>query len=102
MVNAASGSAGGAWYEGPIHHAIERRGHPTKDGMAEVALDIRYHGAGVALIPGPVERLGGDAELRDEIVREVLRLDLAALFAPKANKGGFIGTHDDAGVRAAD
>ena len=57
---------------------------------------------GVALIPGPVERLGGDAELDDEIVAQILRLDLAALFLPQPDQRGFVGAHDDPGVRAAD
>ena len=49
-----------------------------------------------------IEGLGHDAELDDEVAGEVLGLDLAALFPPQANQGGFVIAHDDAGVRAAD
>jgi hypothetical protein len=38
--------------------------------------------AGVALIPAPVEVLGDDAELDDEIVAEILGLDFATLLPP--------------------
>ena len=49
----------------------------------------------------PIERLGGDAELDDEIVAEVLRLSLAALFPPQPDERRFVRAHDDPGVRAA-
>jgi hypothetical protein len=39
--------------------------------------------------------------LNDEVLREVLRLDLAAFLPPKAHEGGFIGTHNHPGVGAA-
>ena len=42
--------------------------------------------------------LGHDAELNDEVAREVLRLEFAALLAPEADKGGFVVPHDDPGV----
>ena len=43
-----------------------------------------------------------DPELDDEVAGQVLRLDLAALFLPQPDQGGFIVAHDDPGVRAAD
>ena len=43
-----------------------------------------------------------DAELDDEIIREVLRLLLAALLAPEPQQGGLVLAHDDPGIRAAD
>ena len=49
----------------------------------------------------PIERLGHDPELDDEIGGQVLGLDLAALFPPEAEQGGFVVAHDDAGVGAA-
>ena len=36
------------------------------------------------------------------LCREVLGLDLAALFPPQAEQGGLVVAHDDPGVRAAD
>jgi hypothetical protein len=42
--------------------------------------------SGAALVPGPVEVFRGDAELHDEIVREILWRDLTALFPPQANE----------------
>ena len=50
----------------------------------------------------PIEGLGHDAELDDEVAGKVLRLDLAALFPPEAEQGGLVVAHDDAGVGAAD
>ena len=49
-----------------------------------------------------VEGFGDHTELDDEVAGEVLRLDLAALFPPKAQQGGLVIAHDDPGVRAAD
>ena len=57
--------------------------------------------AGIALIPAPIEVLGHDPELDDQVVGEVLRLDLAALLAPEPEQGGLVVAHDDPGVRAA-
>jgi hypothetical protein len=56
----------------------------------------------VALIPAPVEVLGDRAELDDQVVRKILRLDLAAFLAPEPNQGRFIVAHNDPGIRAAD
>ncbi len=42
-----------------------------------------------------------DAELDDEVVAEVLRLDLTTLFLPQTDQRGFIRAHDDACVRSA-
>ena len=50
----------------------------------------------------PVEVLGHGAELDDQVGREVLGLDLAALFPPQPEQGGLVVAHDDPGVRAAD
>ena len=50
----------------------------------------------------PVEGLGHDPELDDEVAREVLRLDFAPLLPPEAEQGRFVVAHDDPGVRAAD
>ena len=50
----------------------------------------------------PIEGLGDDAELDDEVAGEVLRLGLAPLLPPEADQGRFIAAHDDSGVGAAD
>ena len=70
--------------------------------MKHLPLHLGDDLAGVALVPVPVEVLGHGAELDDQVVREVLGLDLAALFPPQAEQGGFVVAHDDPGVRAAD
>jgi hypothetical protein len=62
-----------------------------------------FHGlAGIALVPEPVEILGGLAELDDEVAGEILGLGPAALFPPEAEQGGLVVAHDDPGVGAAD
>src|ERR1700722_1458317 len=58
--------------------------------------------SGLALIPGPVQRLGGASHLNDEIAGEILRFSLASFFAPKAQQRALVRPHDDPGVRAAD
>ena len=58
--------------------------------------------AGIALVPVPVEVLGHGAELDDQVAREVLGLELAALLPPQPEQGGFVTAHDDPGVGAAD
>ena len=58
--------------------------------------------AGIALVPQPVEILGGLAELDDEVAGQVLGLGFATLFPPEAEQGGLVVAHDDAGIGAAD
>ena len=50
--------------------------------MTPPLLDIGDDPPGIGLVPAPVELLGGEAELHDEIAGQVLRLDFAALFPP--------------------
>ncbi len=69
--------------------------------MPDPQLDVLDRLSGRALIPEPVERLGGDPELDDEIVRKVLRLDLAALLAPQPDEGRLVVAHDDPGIGTA-
>src|SRR5262249_50869575 len=57
---------------------------------------------GIGFIPAPVQVLSGRPKLNQEVPREVLRLDLTALFPPEAQEGGFVSAHDDPGVGAAD
>ncbi len=70
--------------------------------MLNPALDVADDPSGIALIPAAVERLGGDAELDDEVIAEVLRLDLTTLFLPQPDQRRFIRAHDDPCVRAAE
>jgi len=69
--------------------------------MGDLPLDIGKKLAGISLIPAPIEILGGQPELDDEVARQVFRLDLAPLFAPKTEERGLVVAHDDPGVRAA-
>ena len=84
-----------------LHPSIERRPHPAQDRVADLALDVDDHLAGIGLIPAPVQVFGCQPKLDDEVARQVLRLDFAPFFAPEADQGGFVITHDDPGVRAA-
>ena len=70
--------------------------------MLHPALDRGEGLAGVALVPDPIEGLGHDAELDNEVAGEVLRLDLTAFFPPQPQEGCLVIAHDDPGVRAAD
>ena len=72
------------------------------DRVLDPGLHRRDRPPGVALVPGPVEVLGGEAELDDEVAGEVLRADLAPLFLPQADQGLLVLAHDDAGIGAAD
>ena len=53
--------------------------------MPDLALDISDAPAGIALVPGPVEFLGGRPELDNEIVGQVLTLGLAPFLLPEAD-----------------
>jgi hypothetical protein len=52
------------------------------DGVLDPALDVTDDPPGIALVPGPIERLGGDPQLDDEIARQIFRLGLAPLLLP--------------------
>jgi hypothetical protein len=70
--------------------------------MLHPPLDVLDGMTSVPLVPVPIEVLGHDPKLDDEIVREVLWFGLAAFLPPQAEQGAFVTAHDDAGVRAAD
>ena len=56
--------------------------------MALPAPDVFDSLVPIAFVPVPVEVLGRNgSELDDEVARQVLRFDLAALFPPKAQEG---------------
>jgi hypothetical protein len=69
--------------------------------MLDPPLNIRKNLIGVGLVPAPIEVLGSQAQLHQEIARKVLRLELAPLLPPQPDEGSFIIAHDNAGVRAA-
>src|SRR2546423_1473587 len=83
-------------------HSYRRYGPPPAAAGGDPSVPVLDGFAGVALIPAPVEVFGDGAELADQNVGQVLRLDLAAFFPPEPNKRGFISAHDDPGVGAAD
>ena len=84
------------------HPAIERRRHPAEPWMPDMRLHVRNDLPGIGLVPAPVEVLGDGPKLDNEVAREVLRLDLTALLAPKAQQGALVLAHNDPGVGAAD
>src|SRR6476659_4757673 len=50
----------------------------------------------------PIEGLGHQTKLDDEIAGEVLRLGLAAFLAPQPQQGSLVAPHDDPSVGTAD
>jgi len=81
---------------------IHTMGHPAELRVEDLALDVGDDLTGIGLVPAPVKLFGGDPKLDEEVAGEVLRLDLAAFFSPKADQSGFIVAHDNSGVRATD
>jgi len=53
-------------------------------------LDVLEGLTAVHLVPAPIEGLGRDAELDDEVARKVLRLEFTALLVPKAEEGRLV------------
>jgi len=85
-----------------VDEAVEGRCQVAMDWMPDPALDVGDGAPRIALIPSPVERLGGDAELDDEVIAEIFRLGLAALFLPQPVQGRLVRAHNDPRVRPAD
>jgi hypothetical protein len=85
-----------------IDQAVQRRRHPLDDGMLDFSLHVLDGVAGVALIPAPVEVLGDGSKLHNQIVGEVFRFNLAALFPPQPNQGGLVIAHNHPGIGSAD
>src|SRR5947208_184773 len=84
-----------------LHDSVKCRRHPGNGRMLSVALDVSDAAAGVALVPGAVEFLGGGPKLDDEVAGKVLWLRLASLLSPQADQGSFVAAHDDPCIRAA-
>ncbi len=70
--------------------------------MEHPLLDIGNDLPGIGLVPAPIEVLGGQPQLDDEVARQVLGLHFPALFPPQPHQRGLVIPHDDPGVRAAD
>jgi hypothetical protein len=87
---------------GLLNHPVEGRRHPADHRVLDPPLHLRNDVPGIALEPMPIEGLGHEAKLDDEIVGEVLRLGLAAFLAPHPQQGSLVGPHDHPGVGAAD
>ena len=66
--------------------------------MKDPLLDIGNDLPGIGLIPAPVQVLGRQPKLDDEVPRKVLRLDLAPFLAPEPHQGRLVFSHDDPGV----
>ena len=81
---------------------VKRCRHPAQAGVPDVLLHVGDDLPGIGLVPAPIKVFGDGPELDDEVAGQVLRLDLAALFLPQPDQGGFVVAHDDPGVRAAD
>ena len=70
--------------------------------MTDLALNIRKNLTGVSLIPAPVQVLGRDPQLDNEVAGQVLGVDLAQFLPPEPKEGGLVTANDDTGVGAAD
>ena len=70
--------------------------------MLDPPLDVRDRLTGIELVPAPIEVLGREAKLDDQIAGQVLGLDLAALFPPQPDQCRLVRAHDDPGIGAAD
>lgn len=75
--------------------------HPLVDRMSDRPLDTLDGVATLALVQPSIEVLGDAAELDDQIVAEVQRKSLSALFAPEPDQLVPIFPHDDPGVGSA-
>ncbi len=58
--------------------------------MMNPPLDVGQNLPGIGLVPAPIEVLGGEPKLDDEIAGKILRLGLAALLAPEPQQGGLV------------
>ena len=87
---------------GLLNHSVEGRCHPADHRVLDPPLHLRNDVPGSALEPMPIEGLGHEAKLDDEIVREVLRFGLATFLAPQPQQGSLVAPHDYPGVGAAD
>ena len=80
---------------------VQGRRQIPMDRVPNPALNVRYSPPSIALVPSPVQRLGGDAQLDDKVVNQILRLGLPALFPSQPDQRELVGAHDDLRIRAA-
>jgi hypothetical protein len=66
--------------------------------MAGPLLDICDDPPGVGLVPPPIQLLGGEAELHNQVAGQVLWLGFTAFFSPQPQQRGLVIAHDDSGV----
>ena len=84
-----------------VDEAIKGRRHKSSNRMLDPALHVSHRPLGVAFVPAPIQRLGYEAKLDDEVVVQILGFDLAALFLPEPNERGLVWAHNDPRVGAA-
>jgi hypothetical protein len=58
--------------------------------MPDPALNIGEYLTRIGLIPAPVQVLGRNTELDNEIARKVFRLDLAPFLPPQSEEGSLV------------
>src|SRR6516164_4225853 len=87
---------------GSFNSAVQCGRHPAEHRMPDPLLNIGDYLSAIGLIPAPVQVLGRNAKLDDEIARKVFGLDLAPLLPPEAEEGALVIPNDDTGVGAAD
>ena len=66
--------------------------------MPDVLLDVDDNLAGIGLVPASIKFFGNGPELHDEVPGQVLGRDLAALFLPQPDQGGFVIAHDNSRI----
>src|SRR6516165_3036453 len=69
--------------------------------MADLLLNIGKNLSGIGVVPAPVQLLGRNTKLDNEIGGQVLRLDLATLLPPQPGQRPLISPHNDASVGSA-
>jgi hypothetical protein len=80
---------------------VEVGSHPTVDRVQHPALAVDDI-AGAPFAPASIQRLRGRTKLGYEIVRRVVRIELASLPAPESQEGCFIVTQYDLGIGTTD
>ena len=75
---------------GRLNHPVKCRRHPPDHRVVHPPLDVFDRLSGISFKPSPIEALGHDPKLDDEVARQVVRLDLTALFLPKMEKRSLV------------
>jgi len=70
--------------------------------MPDPALDVLERSTGIALEPVPIERLGHNPQLDDQVFGEVFGFDFATFFPPEPDESGFVLAHDNPRIGATD